>query len=173
MRNGYDIKTGSFRAAIGGSFAALVDGPASFRPSPRPELGDVALHLHGETGDTAIDLLYLGAELPQGLDGVADLYRGNPRAGEWVAIVSTKEHDRLHEPFFSAAGQVRVSRDAAGRLVGSFALEARSGPQDAGGEGWISVAGDFSAVPAELELPMFAGRVTWEWDLSDMAEGCD
>lgn len=173
MRRATTHDIGSFRATIGGAFSALVDGPASFSPRQLHDLPEVALHVHGETGGTAIDLLYLGRELPVGVGPVADLYRGNPGAGEWVAIISTRDHDKLREPFFSLAGQVRVSRSRDDRLSGTFALEARSGPDGNAEAPWVSVAGDFSAVPATLELPLFTGRVTWEWDFSDIAEGVD
>ena len=165
---------GSFRAAIGGAFIALVDGPASFAPQPTPALPQVALHLHGETAEAAIDLLYLGEELPTGVRPVGDLFRGNPAAGEWVAIISRRGDARMPEPFFSLVGQVRVSRRAEERISGSFALEARSGTPEGGHTAhWISVAGDFTAEPAVRELPMFAGALTWEWDFSDIAEGVE
>ena len=165
---------GSFRAAIGGAFTALVDGPASAAPRPVPALPGVALHLHGETEAAAIDLLFLGEVLPAGVRPVADLFRGNPAAGEWVAIVSRKGDPRMPEPFFSMAGQVRVSSISGERLSGTFALEARAGTPLPGHEDpWISVASDFTARPMVSELPMFAGALTWEWDFTDIAEGVD
>lgn len=159
---------GNCQASVSGALNLPFRGDAEFSGPHRSQGPGIVLHLRDRSGTSAIDLIYRGATLPIGVSGVGDAPTVPPGAGEWLALYSTSDGEDLSEVFFAVGGEVRLHPLAGGYLGGQFAFQARSGPQDPSASRAVTVAGYFCARPAAQPLPITAGRLTWDWDLSGL-----
>ncbi len=159
---------GSCQVSISGAVNHAMRGEAGFAPARRSEAPGVFLHLRDRSGTAAIDLIYQGPVLPLGVTPVGDVYAGQQSVGEWIALYSTSDREELSEVFFAVGGEVRLHPLAGGHLGGQFGFKARSGPADASSMRLVTVAGYFCARQSGDRLPLTAGRLTWDWDLSGL-----
>ncbi len=159
---------GTCQATVLGAVRQSFRGDAEFAGPHRSQGPGVVLHLKDRSGVAAIDLIYRGATLPIGVAGIGDAPTVPPGAGEWLALFSTSDGEELSEVFFAVGGEVRLHPLAGGYLGGQFAFQARSGPQDPASSRSVTVTGYFCARPAVDPLPLTAGRLTWDWDLSGL-----